>query len=273
MTMTTELAVHLPPQDEGDELLEGLRAQADAYHQLSRACAGRGDRRNAVLAMWASDVRTLHSLLWESGLGGAPDPAEQLQACADAVVDGIGTRPSGDLRDATPRDLIEIARADLAAVFDPSVHVLLDERFRSLDHLDAIDQYHAPGELHPPTDRLAGRSPAQLLVDLRAAASDCVCVAQVLAGEGDFEEADRQLWHATLAAFEAFLVAVAVSAGDEQLLTVHLHWELAAATVTDGPLLGRADAPWLREHLLGLCGPAGGAGLLAELDLAGTWPA
>jgi hypothetical protein len=260
------------PGDSGDVLLDGLRAEADAYHQLSRACALRGDRRNAVLAMWASDVRTLHSLLWESGIGGAPDPAVQLQACAHAVLEGLSARPTAERHDLTPRGLLEAARADLAAVFDPSVHALLEERLRPVDHLDRIAHDHAPGEVHPPLDRLAGRSPEQLLVDLRAAATDCVCVAQALAGEGDFDEADRQLWHATLAAFEAYLVTEAIGAGDEHQLTVHLRWELAAASLGNGPVLGRADAPWLREHLEAVCGPARGPAFAAELDRAGTWP-
>ena len=270
MTTSTELAAPTGPGV--DVLLAGLENEVEAFHQLSRACAARGDRRNAVLAMWASDVRVLHCLLWESGLGAAPDPREELRTCAEAVLGGLRSEARSGHPATTARTLLDAVRAALVAVFDPSVHELLTARFRSADHLDAIGRHQASDDVHPAFDRLAGRSPDQLLVDLRAAAEDSVIVAQALAGEGDFEEADRQLWHATLAAFEAFLVDSAVNAGDERLLTVHLRWEQSAQVLAEGPALGRADAPWLRERLVAVSGPVAGPQFEAELDRSGTWP-
>lgn len=282
MSLTTDVpdVAHLPaggavpaplpmPAVDGGRA-ESLAAETVSWHALSQALASRGETREAILSMWASDVRALHLLLWENGLGAAPDAHVHVQACTAAVQAGLRAHATDIGAGPTPRLLVERARGALASAFDASVHDLLAGRLLPLDHLDDIRQppEGARGDLAP--DRLAGRTPAQLLVDLRAAACDCVTVARALAG--DVEETNRQLWQAALASFEAYLVDTALRVGDARLTTVELHWELAARALATGPEQGASDAWWLRQRLLAVAGPHQRAALDAEFVLAGEWP-
>ncbi len=189
---------------------------------LSRQYAERGDLRRAALAAWAADVHTLEQLLWENGLDLAPEPFVQLATVGGSIADAVDTLATQP-RDATSlRAVVETARAAMIATFDESVHGLLTERLADLDHLDAARaQPVAVG-------RLEGRSADELVDELRTAAADCAAVADVLAADGEHEAAARLGDQADSASFEAYLVQAAVHAGDHDLATVDLRWDLAA---------------------------------------------
>lgn len=237
-----------------------LAAETADYAALSRGFALAGDVRKAVLTQWAADLRVLQSLLWENGLGQGGDPAGGLLAVAEAL-EGSWSQHAAHLGGAgSARDLVERARSALAAVFDPSVHPLLAARLTPLDHLDHVGVGTArPDE---PSYR-DGRSPEELLRDLRLAGRDAVRVARALA-EVDAAESDNQRWQATLAVFEAYLVSSALRAGDADLVTAELRWELAGARLAaDG---GPADAAALRTGLTSVLGPLEGADVAAGLE-------
>ena len=243
-------------------------AETDDYHRVSVDAAARGDHRTAVLAAWAGDVRALQSLLWEAGLDEAPDPEAELRAVSAAVGQGLGEFLAVAGTTTRARDLVELARSAMANTFDPSVHPLLFARFRSLDHLDAMD---VAVDEQPPAgvDRLEGQTPAQRLTALRVAAGDSLAVARALAAAGRTEPADRQRWQAALASFEAVLIEVALRLGDDRLTTVDLHWELAAgrlAVATGGPLPGADEVV---PRLLSVLGPALRPALEAEFAASG----
>lgn len=253
--------------DHPDPTLAAVSAEVGDYAALSRAFAGHGDLRRAVLTQWAADIRVLQLLLWENGLGAAPDPAAQLAAVAEAVQASLAHHavPAGTA--ATARDIVERGRAGLAAVFDPSVHALLTSRFGPLDHLDTAGQ-PGEGDVAQPSRYRDWRSPQELLRDLRVAADDSALVARDLAASGDAQEADRQLWQAALALFECYLVESAVRAGDELLSTAETRWELARARLAGG-LEGGAEGSSLRARLRGVLGVLeedGVAGALSSLE-------
>lgn len=250
---------------------DSLVADIDDYHRVSVDAGARGDHRTAVLAAWAADVRALQSLLWESGLGEAPEPEAELRAVAAAVGQGLGEFQSAAETTSRARELVELARLAMANAFDPSVHDLLFARFRSLEHLDVMDD--SLGE-HVPSgvDRFDGRTPEQRLTALRAAAGDSLAAAHALGEAGHVEPADRQLWQAALASFEACLVGLALRLGDHGLATVDLLWELA-----EGRLTAATDTPLPSAHemvprLLSVLGPALRPTLEAEFAASGTWP-
>ena len=272
MSIATDLPDHLeaPASGPSADVADSLAGEALAWHALSATFATRGETRGAVLAMWASDLRALHLLLWENGLGTAPDAGQHVRACAEAVQTALRDN-AADLRNAaSPRVVVENARTALAGVFDPSVHELLAQHFLPVDHLDDIHEPLPGSRSELATDRLAGRTPQRLLVDLRTAAADCVTVAHALGD--DLEEVDRQLWHAALAAFETFLIDSSLRFGDTELLAVALRWELAADVLTREAEYAVANAVWLREQLLAVVSPQERPELLAELELAGVWP-
>ena len=63
--------------------------------ELSRTHARTGDTRSAQLAAWSADVSVLEQLLWDNGLGEAPDPDAQLAAVGGAVADALDAMSAG----------------------------------------------------------------------------------------------------------------------------------------------------------------------------------
>lgn len=212
---------------------------AERYAQASHAHADNDQGRLAVLAMCASDLETLRKLLWENGLDRAPDPDGQLGAVAQAVLDSLtGVTATSD-SPSTAREAAELFRQALVTTFDPSVHALLTQRLLPLDHLDdvaSLDEQasgSAEERASGSTDKHTPDRPADALVaDLRRTAADCAVVSELMADEGDLPGALAQVWQADLATFEACLVRTAVAAGDTDLATVDLRWDLARGLVT-----------------------------------------
>lgn len=198
---------------------ELARRAATAWSGRSRTLAGAGDLGLAVHAQWAADLATLHELLWESGLGAAPDPAAQLATVARMV------EASFAQADDTPPEagaLVTWARNRLTSAFGAPVDALLESRFAPLDHLT--------GPVPPPAAR-ATRSLDALRRDLRDAATDCATVARAMDLAGLADDARAQRRRAALATLEATLVARAAGAGDHALHTADLRWELAVAAL------------------------------------------
>lgn len=207
---------------------------APDYVGLSHRYAERGDVRMAQLAAWAADVHTLEELLWENGLGAAPDPGSHLAAVGESVAASLEhvVLPQGPL---TARAVLDAAREAMVTTFDESVHGLLADRFSDLEHLD-----HVAGPADQPADqpvdqpaertatRLDGRTPAELAAELRTAAADCAAMATLLGAGGEDQAAARLARQADAAAFEAYLVMAAVRGGDHSLATVDLRWDLVA---------------------------------------------
>ncbi len=201
---------------------------APDYTGLSHEYAERGDLRMAQLAAWAADVHALEELLWENGLGQAPDPGAQLAAVGDSVAASIEqlahTLPEGPL---TARALLDAAREAMVTTFDESVHGLLSDRLGDLEHLDHVQSVEE-SSAERTAGRLDGRSPAELAAELRTAAADCATMATLLGAAGEGEAAARLTRQADAAAFEAYLVLAAVRSGDHSLATVDLRWDLVA---------------------------------------------
>jgi len=237
-------------------LQQGLSARTDKYVALSHAYAARGEGRPALLALWAADVQILQVLLWESGLGSAPDPEVQMALVAQAVCSSMVDGAEAATGPATLREAAERARRAMLATFDESVHTMLEERFAPLDHLDLLAPPAGGGASRAVARRRAGRTSHGLVADLRTAAGDCMAIAHEMAQEGDVVGARRQARQADLGAFEAYLVAAALATGDTELTTVGLRWDLAEAA--DEHLTDDLDegVRALRARLASVVGPA-----------------
>lgn len=237
--------------------MDDVRSGAD-FTDLSRRYAERGDLRRAALAAWAADVHVLEELLWENGLDQAPEPLLQLAAIGDSIAEAIGavaTQPRGAV---TVRSVVEAARGAMVTTFDESVHGLLTGRLADLAHLD--DALPAvPGEAASPAgDRLGAHSADELVHELRVAAADCSAIADQLVAEGERDAAARLSDQADSASFEAYLVQAAVGAGDHELVTVDLRWDLAAAR--------SARAGLVRDDLVAVLGTAEQQQLRAAME-------
>jgi hypothetical protein len=198
---------------------------------IAQRYAADGDVRRAQLASWAADVHVLEELMWQNGLAEAPDPVAQLAAVGESVASALEALADDPAADVTPRAVVEAARRAMVATFDESVHEVLLAQLPALDHLDACDPFAARpegrSEESSAVRRLGPRTPEELVAELREAAADCVRVGGVMQLEGELTAANRMAHQADVATFEAYLVAAAVHAGDDQLATVDLRWELA----------------------------------------------
>jgi hypothetical protein len=241
----------------------GAPARPTVPEQLVRLAAryaDEGDVRRAQLASWAADVYVLEELLWENGLADAPDPVAQLAAVGQSVASALEALADGVTGDVMPRAVVQAAREAMVATFDESVHDVLLEQLPSLEHLEGC----RPASAAPaasgaaPLARLGDRTAEELVAELRQAAADCVHLGEVMDVEGELTAADRMAHQADVATFEAYLVAAAIHAGDHQLASADLRWELArelrpvdAARTTD-----RSPFATLRRELIALVGSA-----------------
>jgi hypothetical protein len=248
-----------------DEEYDAGPPRADRYSEASRSYAQQGEGRLAVLAQCAADVEVLQQLLWENGLDESPDPEEQLAAVGEAVSESLAVTGAENGSAGTAREAVERFRHAVVATFDESVHALLTERFVALQHLEGVPVSFERAR-DDALDRLAGRTPVALVDDLRATAHDCLAVAEVMLEEQDIAAALRQLWQADLATFEAYLVDAAMRAGDTDLATVALRWEMARTLVPGPPEatdeIDEAVTVW-REALVGVVSAAEAASLRA----------
>lgn len=230
-------------------------------HQSERYADG-GDARMAQLAAWAADVHTLEDLLWEHGLGAAPDPLGELANVGELVATAIDAAAAG-LADGTYsiRRVVEIAREAMICTFDASVHDLLEERLGPLAHLDVLaERTGVPGRT---VERLAGRKPGELVEELQVAADDCTAMATLLTAGGEADAAARLARQADAAAFEAFLLLAALRSGDHTFASVDLRWDLATSQALAS---GSAE----REQLVGAVGTTEHERLRAALGPAAS---
>lgn len=260
---------HTGPTRPDGPLHAGVADTIDMYAKLSRSYAAEGDARLALLAIWAADVLVLQSLLWESGLGSAPEPDAQLAAVGRAVDNSLRNGAVEVDASTSVTSALQRARAALMSTFDASVHSLLMERFAPTEHLEGLPLAPDDLALEARRNRLGDRSVQELSDDLRVAAADCMAVSAWMARAGLTVDARAQARQADMASFEAYLVEAAAAVGDTTLATVDLRWDIARSALED---IG--DVPeslpeaihQLRAVLLGAVGPAEGDALRATFE-------
>jgi len=243
-----------------------VRERATVPEQLVRLAsryAADGDVRRAQLASWTADVYVLEELLWEHGLAEVPDPVARLAAIGESVADALEALAEGVTGEVLPRAVVEAARRAMILTFDESVHEVLCEQLPSLDHLAACEPVSmtAPERAHeaPVHQRLGDCSAEELVSELRQVATDCLHVGEVMDVEGELTAADRMSHQADVATFEAYLIAAAVHAGDHQMASADLRWELARdLRPTEGTGDGESQSSFatLRRDLIALVGSA-----------------
>lgn len=256
--MTTTAVAPSPAPD--DLLPEGAAAAAHAaaaWHERSLELARAGQAWAAVETQWASDVATLHVLLWESGLAAVDDPAVQLDAVAGVVQQALAQAGAAPVAAVA---VLAWARDAVTAAFGSPVDGLLAARLAPLDHLAALAPVDSRG-------LRSGRTPAELARELRVVADDCGAVARAMDAAGLTADAEDQRRRAFLATFEAFLVRGAHAAGPTgSAQVVDLRWELAMARASQPDPAGPLSPTELAELLVASVPEAGRPALRAELE-------
>lgn len=242
----------------GDGQARPVRVRLD---ELARSYARRGEVWSALLTTWAVEMHRLEETMWESGLQLALDPHADLAAIGEAVASAVEALADGIQDDVTARGVLHQAREAMLSPLDESLHELVIDGFLRLDHLADLVPTQGRRNGHA-ADRLEERTAEQLVVELLGAAGDCMAVARELVVEDEFDAAARMARQADVATFEAFLVAAASLAGDDELGSVQMRWDLAreltpGAFGTGSGVAGvAASVAEQRRYLLGLLGAA-----------------
>lgn len=249
---------------------ESLRRRLE---ELAQRYAGRGEVWSALLATWAAEVHGLEELWWDQGLQVALDPHSELAAVGSAVARAMETAAEQVSGELTAHEVMDLAREALLAAIEPRMRGLLADRLVCVDHLVGLPPVQARRNGHAAA-RLEESTAEELVVELLGAAGDCMAVARELAVEREHEAAARMARQADVATFEAYLVAAASLAGEDDLGSVQVRWDLArdlaprpSATVTSDELLVQAVHEQ-REQLVGLLGSAERAVLLQTFEAA-----
>lgn len=228
---------------------------------LARRYAGRGEVWSALLTTWAVEMHRLEEVAWESGLQLAADPHAEMAAIGEAVARAVEAIADEVEFDLAPDGVVHLAREAMVDAVDESLHEAVLDGFFRLDHL--IEAVPTQGRRNGhAAERLEERTAEQLVVELLGAAGDCMAVARELVVEEEYDAAVRLARQADVATFEAFLVAAASLAGDDELGSVQLRWDLARdlapgdSASVDGVAGVAAAVADQRRELLALLGSA-----------------
>jgi hypothetical protein len=235
-----------------------LRERLD---DLARSYARRGDLGSALMTTWGVQMHRLEETVWESGLQLAVDPHAELAAIGEAVARALEAAADHAQDDLSAHDVVQLAREAMIGALDEVLHEAVLDGFMRLDHLVHLVPTQGRRNGHA-ADRLEERTAEQLVVELLGAAGDCMAVAHELVVEEEVAAAIRMARQADVATFEAFLVAAASLAGDDELGSVQMRWDLARdlapgeADVESGTTGVAAAVARQRHQLLALLGSA-----------------
>jgi hypothetical protein len=250
------------------ELCDDATAKIGIYQQLSHRYAAQADSFHAVMSAWAADLYVVQALLWERGLKASPRPDSQFFTVGAAVSRALAQGAAAQGAPSSARQPVEAARKRLMAVFDPTVHGLLADRFIALDHLDELPHPAPAAGVQASRTRLAGRSVTDLVAELQMTAKDCSVIASELRSVGRDEDALRQAYISDMASFEAYLLEAANRIDDTSLVTVDLRWSAATAAISALPGLPAdvvAAVAVIRDQLSSVLGPIEAARLSSYL--------
>lgn len=215
---------------------EEVYAQCLVNTQVLDAAARRqaldGDAVGALTLAWGADVYAVQGVLWERIIGAAAATHRQLYRAADALFRGLrGAAPEATLLEESCADALQQARNRLLEECDEGLAAAIRAAWTEHSFL---------ADLKPPTagdlqaaarTRCRGRSVLAHAGSLRVDAVAAMQRAQALRVRGDTTGALQECYEADLLGLEAYLLESALAAGDSDLLTVTIRWELAIAAI------------------------------------------
>lgn len=252
-----------------EEFFSRLLSSAQILADAARGYARDGDAVPAVACALGADVATLQAVVWER-LNIAPrSPQRQFfQAAAAVSREMSGIRDEVFVPEVTAEDVILAARARLVTTFDESLVADVEDRWQDFTDLAGMP---APRQVDIEADvarRLENLGPRGFVDSRREAATAAMLAAQAMRIRGEIPEAIQAAYDSDFLALEAYLVASALSAGDQALFSVTTRWVLAThelAELTSLPGEFTDAVARIRDALVDGLGEADGARLRAML--------
>jgi hypothetical protein len=209
-----------------EQFYSGHRRRQDAYHRLSVNAASQGDAYLATLAMWASDLSALQSVMWERVFTVAPGPESQYLIATNALStamsqQGVRSQPG----DSAQQAIINL-RGVLPNALEPDVFAALEERLSDSSHL----QYVVTSDNESPTrivrEHLGNAAPADFIKERLESARDLMTLAGNAQATGDQLTAASCAYQSVMLLLDAYLIHVSVSLGERSIASAVLRWKL-----------------------------------------------
>jgi hypothetical protein len=252
-----------------EEFYTWCLGNAAVLERAARRHAEYGDVVSAVATAWGADVYTLQAVTWERILVASHSPQRQFFRVADAVSSAMRQAPLAGGDDAEAG--VRIARAAVAHAFDAGLAREMSTRWPDIDYLAALPPLDPELVSEAVATRLRSLRPEEFAATRRAEAVELMLEAQMQRVRGDVVTSIHTAFDSDLASLEAYLVESAVAAGDDDLMTVSIRWELATNVVSELPglpneFVGAVRA--IRAALVVGLGEADGRRLLERLPAA-----
>lgn len=218
-----------------EEFYSRCLANAQALESAARQRAAEGDAVGALADAWGADVNMLQAVMWERIIAAARAPQRQFFQVAEAIVSGLRSPLEAPDGATTLGRSIAHARERMATAFDDELAREMARRWPDITYLEAVPSVTADDVAAAVSARLLGLSAEEFVSRRRSDAAAAMLEAQTHRVRGETSEAIQCAYQGDFTALEAYLVDSAVAAGDHDLLTVTVRWDLAVQAVSDVP--------------------------------------
>lgn len=219
-----------------EEFYSRCLANAQVLEDAARRRVEEGDAVGALADAWGADVNMLQAVMWERIIAAARAPQRQFFQVAEAIVSGLHS-PLAELDDAaqaaTLGRCVAYVRERMSTAFDDDLAREMARRWPDIAYLEAVPSVSAEDVAAAVSARLLGLSPSDFVSRRRSEAAAAMLEAQTHRVRGEIPEAIQSAYQGDFTALEAYLVDSAVAAGDRDLLTVTIRWDLAVHAVSE----------------------------------------
>lgn len=254
-----------------EEFYSRCLGNASVLDAAARRFAAEGDTAAALATAWGADVYAAQAVVWERILVAASSPQRQFFRVAEALVSGLVAAVPPAMPDPSLRDALTSSRAGLLSAFDADLRTAVAESWPDHGYLAGIAAPGAEDLAAAALARMGGMTPQAFIEQRRSEAAEAMAQAQALRIKGESLAAIQAAYDSDFHGLEAYLVESAQAAGDTQLLTVIIRWELASHAVAALPGLPDgflAAVHLIRDALASGLGDADGARLRQALQPA-----
>jgi hypothetical protein len=214
-----------------EDFYAGHRARQEAYYRLSLKSASNGDAYLATLAMWASDLSALQSILWERVFTTAPGPEQQYLIATNAISTAMSQQGVRSNAGESAQQAIINLRTALPSALEPEVFAVLQTRLSDASHLRMLAASDADSPTKTVREHLGNAAPADFIKDRLESARDLMTLATNAHGSGDALTSASCAYQAVMLLLDAYLIHVSVTLGERSIASAVLRWKLLCEEV------------------------------------------
>ena len=209
-----------------EEFYAGHRQRQEAYHRLSVSAAAQGDAYLATMAMWASDLSALQTVLWQRVFTVAPGPESQYLIATNALSTALSQQGARSHMGETCEQSVMSLRAVLPSALEPPVYDALLPKLSDASHLRFLPAAEADSPARVVHNHLGDLAPSVFIKERVEGARDLMTLAGNAQASGDQLSAASCAYQAVMLLVDAYLVHVATVLGERSMASAVLRWKL-----------------------------------------------